>query len=893
MGVWNAGVWALALVALVSQPTGAAVIGIDLGAEFMKVALVKPGTPFQIVTNVETKRKTEVMVGFNQEERVYCGTCLNLFSKKPHNVYSGIRRLLGRDLDHPIVQSMIENERLPNELFMNETSGRLTFEHEKGKDNEQFFTVHELVSMILTYAKDITVDYGEGIKVRDCVVTVPSFFVQKERQAVIDAAHMAGLKVLSLIDENTAAAVQYGIDRTFENKTHHVLYYNLGSNSLQVSVVAYGSRTVKEGLSKNVTIGTFEVVGKAFDQNVGGMHFTNKITNHLADMYNEKKIVDEDIKTVPRPFAKLKLDAQKVKTVLSANKQKSSSFPSFYKDKDFSAITKRTEFEELSKDLWALLTPTIDRALESAKLTLDDIDDVEMLGGGVRVPKVQTILKEYFGEKELGVHLNGDEAMALGSAFYAANLSTAFRVRRVGMVDMCPFAIGVRFTDLEKPDDSEKKWTKRATIFKKNNKLDSRKVVAFQHDRDISVTFNYDSKDDLPLGSEAQIAVYNVSGIAKFAADMAAKNLSVPKVQLTFMLDASSMVRVMKAEATVEEIIPAKEPNTTTTENATAADAADEEEAAATNETDTSDEDDTNSTDTNSTEKNTTVVKPKATKKVHRVQLSIERTDTNLLSDAEMAVSKEKIAMMDRRDKERMEREEAKNNLESYMYESKDKLSTAEEAVATVTTEEQLEAIRTQIEETDEWLYGDGDSLAAVEYQKKKETIAKNVEAIFFRVTQAEERPKAVKRLQSDINKTLVSLPKWEDSKPQITASEREEVLNITQKIQVWLEEKLEQQDKIPSHESPAFTVKELKIKQTPMKALVSRLTKRPKPIAKAKPKAKSTKSNATNTSEDVDAEDGGKEKTEETAEKSEEGEGDEKAAEDEGGDEAETKEEL
>jgi hypothetical protein len=203
--------------------------------------------------------------------------------------------------------------------------------------------------------------------------------------------------------------------------------------------------------------------------------------------------------------------------------------------------------------------------------------------------------------------------------------------------------------------------------------------------------------------------------------------------------------------------------------------------------------------------------------------------------------------MMDRRDKERMEREEAKNNLESYMYESKDKLSTAEEAVATVTTEEQLEAIRTQvgertlnlsrscaskvlyvpqIEETDEWLYGDGDSLAAVEYQKKKETIAKNVEAIFFRVTQAEERPKAVKRLQSDINKTLVSLPKWEDSKPQITASEREEVLNITQKIQVWLEEKLEQQDKIPSHESPAFTVKELKIKQTPMKALVSRLTK-------------------------------------------------------------------
>jgi hypoxia up-regulated 1 len=619
----------------------------------MKVALVKPGTPFQIVTNVETKRKTEVMIGFNQEERVYCGTCLNLFTKKPHNTYGGIRRLLGRDLDHPLVQHMVEKENLPNSLYMNESTGRLSFVHEKGKDNEAFFTVHELVSMIFTYAKDIAIDYGEGVKVRDCVVTVPSFFVQKERQAVLDAAHMAGLKVLSLIDENTAAALQYGIDRVFENKTHNVLYYNLGSNSLQVSIVAYGSRTIKEGLSKNVTIGTFEVIGKAFDQHVGGMHFTHKLQNHMADLYNEKKLgFVDDIRTVPRPFAKLKADAQKVKTVLSANKAKSSSFPSFYKDKDFSLTVKRTDFEEMSKDLFDNLTPAIDRALASAKLTLEDIDDVEMLGGGVRIPKVQEILKEYFGEKELGVHLNGDEAMALGSAFYAANLSTAFRVRRVGMTDMSPFAIGVRFTDLEKEEGAEKKWTKRATIFKKNNKLDSRKVVAFQHDRDISVTFNYDSKDDLPEGSEPQIAVYNVSGIAKFAAEMNEKNLSVPKVQLTFMLDASSMVRVMKAEATVEEIIPAKELNITDD----AANATDAATDAATDETDAADdatadadsnstdanETDTNSTDSNSTANDTKPVKPKATKKVHRVQLTIERTDTNMLSEDEMAISKEK-----------------------------------------------------------------------------------------------------------------------------------------------------------------------------------------------------------------------------------------------------------
>jgi hypoxia up-regulated 1 len=310
-----AAISSVALVAMLASPPAAVdavVFGIDLGAEYMKVALVKPGTPFQIVTNVESKRKTEVMVGFNQDERVYAGTAGNLFSRKPHNTYAGIRRLLGRDLDHPIVQHIIDAEKLPNELIMNETSGRLTFVHEKGKDNEAHFTVQELVSMLFTYAKDITVTYGEGVKVRDCVVTVPSFYVQRERQAVLDAASMAGLKVLSLIDENTAAALQYGIDRTFENKTHHVLYYNLGSNSLQVSVVAYGSRTVKEGLNKNKTIGSFQVVGKAWDQGVGGAHFDAKIYHHLADKYNEKeKAAGVDIRTIRRPFAKLKGAAPK------------------------------------------------------------------------------------------------------------------------------------------------------------------------------------------------------------------------------------------------------------------------------------------------------------------------------------------------------------------------------------------------------------------------------------------------------------------------------------------------------------------------------------------------------------------------------------------------------
>jgi hypoxia up-regulated 1 len=815
------------------------------GSSFMKVALVKPGAPFSIVTNVHSKRKTEVMVGFHDGERLFGSNALNLLTRKPHFTYSKLRHLGGRGIDHPTVKSLAK-QYYANDIVANETNLRLGLVHHKGKDDEKVYKVEELLAMVLQHAKDITKAYGEVKVVRDCVLTVPAFFTETERAAIIDAASIAGLKVLSLIEENTAAALQYGIDRKFENGTHNVLYYNMGSNSLQVSIVSYSTyNSVVAG--RNQTVGTFSVVGKGWDQAVGGSHFDDVVTEFLADEFNKqwnKKAgkTDLEIRKIQRPMNKLQAAATKTKTVLSANAEIPVFIASLYDDLDFASRLTRKQFEEKAAPLFKHITPAIDQALAMAKMKIEDINVVELLGGGVRIPRIQKELKEYFGETEIGVHLNGDEAMALGAAFHAANLSKSFRVRKVGMQDISPFAVGVRLRELEPSPDAEKPWTKRATIFRQKNKLNSRKVVAFKHARDVSVTFHYDNAKTLPPGTDATISSFNVTGVEKFAAEMLEKNITKTKIHITFWLGPDGMVNIFKAEATAdyfvtpEKVVKVKAngtaDNTTAAGNGTDTNstAADEPAEAAANATAT------NATASNATaaEEEEDEEEPKPIKKTHRRTLTVIRVDKDVklspMSEDERAESSEMLVELDRQDQLRFAREAARNNLESYLYSGKDKLSSNEEDVAKVTTEEQRTSVFKSFEDTEEWLYDDGADLEASAYDDRLAEIKKNVESIFYRAKENKARPKELKKAHAFLNKTLNgTLPKWLKTKPQITATEHTEVRNATTDVVEWLAEKEAAQAKLEVHETPAFKASSIKHKINPLKHMIARLARRPK----------------------------------------------------------------
>merc|ERR1711871_1279294 len=308
--------------------------------------------------------------------------------------------------------------------------------------------------------------------------------------------------------------------------------------------------------------------------------------------------------------ARLRNEAKKIKEGLSANSEYPFKAEQLHADLDITTWVTRADFEAASKNLTDRLTLPIEKALEMANLTLADINAVELLGGSVRMPQVKKKLEEYFGDAklELGQHMNGDEAMALGAAFRAANLSTAFRVRKVGSSDISTFGVRVKLENLPKDqskggcvfglfngkkDDTSSVWEKETSVFPIKSPIPSKtKTLAFNHDNDILCRIEYEThhKDVPPL-----LGVFNITGISEFAKDTVAKGLGVPKVHLSFSLDSSGVVALNKAEAaaaatTSDSTADAERSTETRTEHETSTeteDAATEKEHVSTDSTST------------------------------------------------------------------------------------------------------------------------------------------------------------------------------------------------------------------------------------------------------------------------------------------------------------------
>lgn len=470
------------------------------------------------------------------------------------------------------------------------------------------FTPEELVAMVLSHAVDISVAYSleSGSPIpppTDCVLTVSCYATQQERRALLDAAALADLNVLMLLEENTAAALQYAMDKTFVDGEELILFYNMGASALQVSLVRFFSYEppVKSGKSKPAP--GFEVLAKAWDDTCGGLAFDHLLVEHFANEFNQQyetaRGKPTDVRNIPRAMVKLRIQASKVKHVLSANTEIPVYMEGIYDDVALKTTVSRALLEDLTSSLLERSVTPVHQVLERANKTIADLTNIELIGGGMRIPRVQSELSKAVGGMDLGMHINADESMALGAAFAGANISTAFRVRHVGMTDINPFAMNVTLSDMadtaavDAVDGATEKesWMKKATIFKANSKMGVKKTIAFTHDTDVHVALDYQENYMLPKGTEQTIERYNVTGVVAFAKEMEEKGLGKPKVSLQFELNPSGITALVKAEAAVEE--------TYTVEEEVEVD--DEEAEANATDADTDSVDDVNATDTNAT----------------------------------------------------------------------------------------------------------------------------------------------------------------------------------------------------------------------------------------------------------------------------------------------------
>jgi hypoxia up-regulated 1 len=505
-----------------------------------------------------------------------------------------------------------------------------------------------LVAMILRHAIDISVAYAaEGGSTiappKDMVLTVPSYATMAERRALLDATTLADINVLALMDENTAAALHYAMDKNFEGEKEQILlFYNLGAAALQISIIRFFNYDQPQKFGKPKSTPALEVLGKSWDATCGGDAFDHIIVEFMADQFNEAyktkhpTQTDFDVRHHTRPMTKLRIQANKVKHVLSANVDIPIYVDGVYEDLPLQTHLTRTQFEALAATLVERATVApIQQALQVANLTWANLTGIELLGGGMRIPRIQQELQALLPPNmELGYHINSDESFALGAAFGGANISTAFRVRPVGMTDINPFPIGVTLTNMlptndsnnDDDDDEAKAWSKSATIFKAFGKVGVKKTIAFTHTHNIHCGLDYLESDVLPPGTELGLVRYNITGVPEFMTEIQTQyNLTTkPKISLQFELSTSGLVSLIKAEAAVEETYTIQEEieveeddnhnNNSTTMNATTKAA--NSEANTTNdnvvkENATSANATANETTTNATTANETAAKPK------------------------------------------------------------------------------------------------------------------------------------------------------------------------------------------------------------------------------------------------------------------------------------------
>jgi hypoxia up-regulated 1 len=459
----------LALLFLFSSTASAAsaVLGVDIGTEYIKAALVKPGIPLEIVLTKDSKRKEASAVAFKPykggpqagtfPERFYGGDALALAARFPGEVYPNLKTLLGVSLEgqsvvveykdrHPALQVVGAQDR-PTIAFK---SGTIT-------QDELPFSVEELLAMELQNVRENAVSLaGKSTDVSEVVFTIPPFYTVDEKRALEAAANLAGLKVLGMVSDGLAVGIQYATSRTFPSvteggKPEYHMVFDMGAGSTKATVMKFQGKTVKDVGRFNKTIQEVIVLSTGWDRTLGGDSLNGIVMDDMVQQFVEssgaKKIgaAAVDVKAHGRTSAKLLKEAEKLRQVLSANTNTGASFEGLYDDVDFKYKLARTKFEELTSDFASRIDGPIMQALSAAGLTVSDLDSVILHGGAIRTPFVQKRLESLIGAAKLRSNVNADEAAVFGAAFKAAGLSPSFRVREIRDVDIQGYQVGVQY----------------------------------------------------------------------------------------------------------------------------------------------------------------------------------------------------------------------------------------------------------------------------------------------------------------------------------------------------------------------------------------------------------------------------------------------------------------
>uniref|UniRef100_A0A1A8E9P6 Heat shock 70kDa protein 4-like n=1 Tax=Nothobranchius kadleci TaxID=1051664 RepID=A0A1A8E9P6_NOTKA len=786
------------------------VVGIDVGFQNCYVAVARSGG-IETVANEYSDRCTPACVSLASKNRVIGNAAKSQIITNFKNTVHGFKKFHGRAFDDPFVQA--EKSKLPyslHKLANGNTGIKVRYLEE-----EKVFTVEQIAGMLLTKLKE-TSESALKKPVVDCVVSVPSFFTNAERRSVLDATQIAGLNCLRLINDTTAVALAYGIYKqdlpTAEEKPRNVVFVDMGHSSFQISITAFNK-------------GKLKVLASSFDPYLGGRNFDESLVNYFCEEFKTKYKLN--VKDNPRALLRLHQECEKLKKLMSAN---SSDLPlnieCFMNDIDVSSRMNRTQFEDMCAQYLMRVEVPLKAALEQSKLSKDDIYAVEIVGGATRIPAIKERISKFFC-KDISTTLNADEAVARGCALQCAILSPAFKVREFSITDVVPFPITLRWKSPTEDGLGE------CEVFSKNHAAPFSKVITFHKKEPFDLEAFYSSPQELPYLNQ-RIGCFSVQNVVPQPDGDSSKVKVKVRVNIHGIFSVSNASLIEKQKGEGEDMQIESEPmaqNEGREEEQTKMQVdhggqslGDQQNEDSTKEGVSGEKQDQSAGGS----------KPKV--KVKSVDLPIVANNIRQLDSDVLINFVELERQMISQDKLVKEVNDAKNAVEEYVYDLREKLCGIYQKY--ISKEDSIR-LTLMLDDTENWLYEDGEDQPKQVYEEKLDALKRFVQPIQERHRETENRPRAFEELGKKLQlymKFVDSYKKKDESFVHLNPEDVSTVEKCVTESMAWMNNKMNAQSKLAITQDPVVKVADIIAKIQELEGVCDPVINKPKPTVEEPP---------------------------------------------------------